>query len=366
MLNGNLPVNKEINYYPALTGLRCVAAYLVFFHHFNLFPPGSLLNAFSKELNIGVSIFFVLSGFLIADRYQSNFSLSRSYLKVYFLNRIARIYPLYFILTLLTFILAPYAYDKLNWQPYFTFEIFIYNITFLRGFFDSILFTGIMQGWSLTVEESFYLIGAPILFLARFKFKLLFFLGFFLFVGIVLVQISKINATDFVSSYYFMFNYTFFGRIFEFAIGIFLSIAIQKNENHFVKWSTLIGFIGLFLSIIALSFYPDTYMEINIFRLSISNFTLPIFVALMLNGLIKEKTWVSKLLSTKTALVLGKSSYAFYLIHLGVLQILISNYLTLFSSTIATILLFAMLIITSIILYYTVEEPLNKKIRTLY
>jgi peptidoglycan/LPS O-acetylase OafA/YrhL len=31
------------------------------------------------------------------------------------------------------------------------------NITFLRGFFDDFLFTGVSQGWSLSVEKSFYL-----------------------------------------------------------------------------------------------------------------------------------------------------------------------------------------------------------------
>jgi peptidoglycan/LPS O-acetylase OafA/YrhL len=49
-------------YYPALTGLRAVAAYLVFFHHFR---PLALADGWPSvvlgQLYVGVSLFFVLS-----------------------------------------------------------------------------------------------------------------------------------------------------------------------------------------------------------------------------------------------------------------------------------------------------------------
>ena len=42
--------------------------------------------------------------------------------------------------------------------------ILFLNIFFIRGFFDDLKFTGVGQGWSLTVEECFYLL-APVLFI---------------------------------------------------------------------------------------------------------------------------------------------------------------------------------------------------------
>ncbi|MGQ7387973.1 acyltransferase family protein, partial [Streptococcus suis] len=60
---------KSNIYIPALTGVRAIAAFLVFFHHFNRtdfsYPVFRTLN----EFHMGVTLFFVLSGFLICLRY---------------------------------------------------------------------------------------------------------------------------------------------------------------------------------------------------------------------------------------------------------------------------------------------------------
>ncbi|MEO6499619.1 MAG: hypothetical protein ABIN95_11415, partial [Mucilaginibacter sp.] len=64
------------NYVPALTGVRAVAAYLVFIsHYYYIFGENfpQIVNRFLGEFHIGVTIFFVLSGFLITYRYYNNF-----------------------------------------------------------------------------------------------------------------------------------------------------------------------------------------------------------------------------------------------------------------------------------------------------
>jgi hypothetical protein len=69
MKQSELPV--EANYFQALTGVRAIAAWLVFFHHYNPFSIerfGSVINQFVQEFHVGVSVFFVLSGFLITHR----------------------------------------------------------------------------------------------------------------------------------------------------------------------------------------------------------------------------------------------------------------------------------------------------------
>lgn len=109
-VTSSLTVKEKLSpgtaYFKPLTGLRCVAAYLVYLYHYNIYPvfTGNLiLRDFVHELHIGVSIFFVLSGFLIAYRYLGKIELSISFLFTYFRNRVARIYPVYFLLTSLTF-----------------------------------------------------------------------------------------------------------------------------------------------------------------------------------------------------------------------------------------------------------------------
>ena len=150
------------NYFSQLTGLRAIAAYVVFLTH--IMPNKDVTkNNFIENIcgigYLGVSIFFVLSGFLICYRYIDNFQLTINWFKTYMVNRIARIYPMYFILTIATFAYNHYFHIfKLDSIILFT------NLTFLRGYFDDFLFTGISQGWSLTVEETFYVL-APLLFL---------------------------------------------------------------------------------------------------------------------------------------------------------------------------------------------------------
>jgi peptidoglycan/LPS O-acetylase OafA/YrhL len=80
-------------YYPALTGLRAVAAYLVFFVHF---IPAGLSDWAARVIGqfyVGVGMFFVLSGFVIATRYQSSVQWTRAWWRYYVWRRAARIYP---------------------------------------------------------------------------------------------------------------------------------------------------------------------------------------------------------------------------------------------------------------------------------
>ena len=119
---------------------------LIFTLHFNYFADakyGSVLKNFTEEFHIGVTLFFVLSGFLISLRYSDMINFN---FKNYAINRIARIYPIYFILTTLTFL----SYAVIKGQNR-TIDLFIYlsNISFVRGFSNELLFTGALLHGSL-------------------------------------------------------------------------------------------------------------------------------------------------------------------------------------------------------------------------
>lgn len=85
-------------YFPALTGLRALAAWLIFFYHTNPLDQQGLPGRIIAEFHVGVAVFFVLSGFLICLRYGSQLELSPQWLGNYVRHRFARIYPLYFFL----------------------------------------------------------------------------------------------------------------------------------------------------------------------------------------------------------------------------------------------------------------------------
>ena len=381
----NKPKISELNvptpsasYFPALTGLRAIAAYLVFIHHFNPYTSfqhesntiGYWAYSVCNELYVGVTIFFCLSGFLIAHRYITRVELSAKWFFFYFRNRIARIYPLYFLLTVIIFLICYLNPQSEFIGPYNIFistrEVFLMfflNVTFLRGYSDIIKFTGIAQGWSLTVEETFYLIAPLILWWVKGrKARLSIILIVFIMVGFVLVKIfALIPVLGVMRSNTFMLSYTFFGRCFEFISGIFLamkmnSLQILKNKAPY----TYIGLILMCVSIVLLCLARGSHeFGISTYKgISVNNIFLAIATAIFLCGLIVERSVIQRILSLQFVQLLGKSSYAFYLIHVGVVDLWFEK-----SFSLSYLGKFIVLNIAALALYKFVEEPVNSFIR---
>ena len=90
----------------------------------------------------------------------------------------------------------------------------------------------------------------------------------------------------------------------------------------------------------------------------INNVLLPLLgIGPLLWGLVREDTWLSRLLSIRPLLLLGKSSYVFYLIHMGPIRALLHQQLQNAWLTLAVVYG------ASILLYWLVEEPLNRWLR---
>jgi peptidoglycan/LPS O-acetylase OafA/YrhL len=344
------------DYFPSLTGVRAIAAYMVYIVHTDPVRSevfGQKTFNFFNEFHVGVTIFFVLSGFLITYRYFDERNLN---LKKYFINRFARIYPMYFLLTTAFFLYLAIDQNKFTTTDFW---IYLANITFIRGFFDTIKHSGLGQGWTLSVEEIFYVL-APVLFiLIKRNSKSLFLLPvFFVLFGFGLVQLfGNIDFYGFMNSNQFMLEFTFFGRCFEFFTGIALALFVKKySTNLETSYFTYIGILGICISIFGISYFVENNSSgmDTIPGKIINTFFLPIIgIAPLFYGLIKEKTFVSKILETNLFQLLGKSSYIFYLIHLGIFATFIQN------SIHNYILVFLIFNVVSIILYQFIEKPLN-------
>ena len=360
------------SYFPELTGVRAVAAFMVYLHHYNPFkelPEFAFVYNFVNEFHVGVTVFFVLSGFLIGYRYINTFSFTKAWFIKYVQNRVARIYPVYAALTILTFVGGFYTGLYSGTSGFVT---FLLNITFLRGFFDSFKFTGIAQGWSLTVEECFYF-SAPVIFYLYYKYK-----SFYLqpvlitIMGLGLVFVfHRFNCYGFFGTYKFLFLYTFLGRSLEFFVGIKLALILQKRKeaatvNSSRSFITLVALVGIISCLCALACVKGDYtfgVETPI-GILINNVVLPIFIALLFYAVITENTVVAKILRTDIAVLLGKSSYVFYLIHLGVFHFLVGTLLQNFNAGIFKYCVtFVLLNIIAICIFKLFEEPLNKYLR---
>lgn len=364
--------NVSDSFIPALTGLRAVAAFLVFFSHFPIPSKrlGVFFAEFCSELYIGVSIFFVLSGFLITLRYSDNFTYSLGSFLKYMQKRFARIYPMYFLLTTLTFyyyVIDPsfkgttYTLSTPEASPL---TVYLLNITFLRGFFHDVALSGIGQGWTLTVEECFYLL-APLILLIRNKIPLIVHVLALYLIGFGLVYLCRdSNLLGLFESNKFMLITTFFGRCLEFYLGIQLALWYRKNNTLIAGGRfTYLGILSIILTVCLLVLTKDENAEYNYGLYStpglmVNNFVLPFAIGLFFIGLLREKTWVRTVLETRLAVLLGKSSYVFYLIHMGLLSELLYQ-----NVTHNYILNFPFLVLLSILLYKFIESPLNNLIR---
>jgi peptidoglycan/LPS O-acetylase OafA/YrhL len=305
-----------------------MAAYLVFISHYayifdDIFPH--IVQRFFGEFHIGVSIFFVLSGFLITFRYYNNFHLTADWFRQYLKNRVARIYPMYALLTICAFgyyfITQDNSITKGSSHPVW---LMLMNITFIRGFFYRFWDTGIAQGWSLTVEECFYF-SAPIIFLIAKKYNKFYLQPVVLtcFAIIMVLIFSRIDWYGFFGNFPFVMLFTFFGRCFEFFVGVQLArIILTKGFERTNKIIyTYLGFLLIFLCVLIMAFQPiPTGWLAGVESpagIITNNYFLCIAVALFFYGLLTETTVLKKILANPFVELLGKSSYIFYLIHLG-------------------------------------------------
>jgi peptidoglycan/LPS O-acetylase OafA/YrhL len=153
------PAKQHSFYYPELDGLRFLAFLLVFVHNAPVVLPFSLLVILHDYGWIGVDLFLCLSAFLLTrlliNEYGRNGSVNIRY---FYVRRILRIWPLYFLVALLATAVTTHIY---NWTPA-TFLRFVGLMTFTDNFMAAWLgfntFAFAPHLWTISYEEQFYVI----------------------------------------------------------------------------------------------------------------------------------------------------------------------------------------------------------------
>ncbi|MFZ4726540.1 MAG: acyltransferase family protein, partial [Paludibacter sp.] len=163
---------KNISFFEGLNSLRFFAAFMVVMHHtetirkkndlFNLEWLGLFRNGGNA-----VTFFFVLSGFLITYLLlkESNKTGTIS-IKHFYIKRMLRIWPLYFLLVIIGTLLVPQVFSMLhiNYEmPYNLGQTWFYYVFFLPGLVTFFFGHHLLEPlWSIGIEEVFYLIWAPL------------------------------------------------------------------------------------------------------------------------------------------------------------------------------------------------------------
>ena len=156
MPNPFVQSTSPAKYLPEVDGLRAVAVLAVIYAHFGSSTTSILQQANPGEL--GVRLFFVISGFLITgillscrDRVEQGESINNG-LKIFYARRLLRIFPLYYATLLIMALLRlPSVREQFPWHV-----LYLSNVYFFwtkgRPYGDT------SHLWTLAVEEQFYLL----------------------------------------------------------------------------------------------------------------------------------------------------------------------------------------------------------------
>lgn len=351
----------------SLTGLRFFAAYVVVGSHFFSFSgPLDFLNGIFARGHLGVEFFFILSGFVLGARYREDI-VSNEFNKLqFFLFRMARIAPAYYlslILALPTLYFgiknADFLYNKINLTT-----VILTNLTFSQSFVpaSNLLENWNVPSWSLSVEFIFYLLF-PFISVRALKSK-----GENLLILICILVSSLI----FLVCYFLPERVIFLGtetlmtwvnipllRLPQFILGSLLAKKFLQTTP--TKFSTY----GYWLSLIA-----TIFLFLCPFPLRIIGMGSPISI-LIFSSLIYFTAQTDKgggPLNNKILLYLGEASYSLYIFQAPlkvIFQQIYSKVLQLGDTAgpLYSIYLSLTLISASVVLYTYFELPINKYLR---
>lgn len=334
-----------------LTGLRYIAAISVFISHINWDGSSEILKEISKYGYIGVSFFFLLSGFVLSFSYSEKIIKKEINFNKYFLLRIARIYPLH-ILTTAIFValyLVPLSFDVKS----------IFNLLLLQSWIPvpSYYFSVNASSWSISNEMFFYACFFPFILIRKESVcKILFGLIVLVFIIAIFFHLYLENFSIYegenLEHWVFYINPIF--RLIEFLSGIVIFF-IWKSGYRLPKIFFYISFAFIIISMLLASYISAPYRY--------SLYFLP-FVGLFFYSSLSEDFFVNSFLSNKLMLLLGNASFAFYLIHqplIGILRSMTSH--TDISNFVFFIFSLIVISFFSIVIYLAFEKPVDKKLR---
>jgi peptidoglycan/LPS O-acetylase OafA/YrhL len=329
--------SSKSTYYPSLDGLRALAALMVVYGHAGYFGWVPLVAGCAT---IGVLLFFFLSGFLMGHHYLPVFSSGLPdkralvYWTAFLSRRFMRVYPSYFFAPILGYLLL-----MPRMPPDFE-EVRQFHILSIPHELVKIATFQPPQGiyWTIEVEIFFYLLYpfiVTVCLLCRNTTGVL----FLLFAGLTLF---KHQTPD-----------QWAGFTSVFVAGIFTAVVVKKNRGWLDAKLKRPNALAV-MSILALVLMVALISQSSPTQKSIWKFEW-LFAALffvLFTSLARSDGIISKFLSTRPFIALGRASYSLYLIHIIAYYIVVTyvvgKYQGVFLATIT------LLILTS--LYYVLVE----------
>lgn len=355
---------------PGLDGLRGIAFLLVFAQHTHYIKIGWT----------GVSMFFVLSGFLITgillDMKKAH--LPREYFTKFYGRRFLRIFPLYYFYLLLMvglttwLISVPYRQkymqtflDQVWYAVFYVYDFFFGTATFRQSNFLDHL-------WSLSVEEQFYIFWPLLILLTPERHLKKLFIGFIVLGALFRVGVFVIHRAgvfQFLGDSATQAIYPLpFSHLDAFALGGYISrFPIRKARAQFLWLAAVIPVLGFGTQYLATGtigevsalgyplLLPDAYKFLWGYTL------LYYFFAVLIYG-VARKGWAVRLLEWKPLRYLGKISYGLYIYHFPIVwfanRIADLEVEPSFRQPLIALLSFTATLVVASLSYFLMERPL--------
>lgn len=296
-------MKERLHRIPTLDGLRAISILIVVISHFFY---GQFTDKPYLTGNLGVRIFFAISGFLITNILISEFEKdSKINLKVFFFRRVFRIFPAY--LFFLGFMLVFSIFGNVLLTD------FIPPLTYTTNYFFSTIPRELQHTWSLAVEEQFYIIFPVILFFAglvRYKKFLLLILLITPLFRVITHLFSSANGTEKLMS----ISWNFHTTMDILATGCLL--ALYRKELHSNRYyGKMLGSkfcFGFALFIIFLTgYFSEEYLTIfYLFGISLMNLSIVFCIDWLLEN---QESRASKFTNLRPLKFIGVLSYSIYL-----------------------------------------------------
>lgn len=301
-------IHNSANYIPNLDGLRAVSILIVLCSHFitNMIPGG-----------LGVYVFFVISGFLIARQFFNEKERAGAIdRKNFYVRRVFRLYPVALVYTAV--VLVAYALLGMEidwWQPasaIFYFSNYLYADLLLTGDKEGLM--PFLIFWSLSVEEHFYLLFPTIFVLLGGNARKLGIMLLIVIVGALLLRTGIAwRNPDLIGTRYFYYRSEF--RIDSIAYGVAIAVAGASPAGQALlrRVANPASFIvGLSLMLFCLLYRDPFFRETLRYSLNGIGITLCVVSVLFSARL----ALVQALLNNRVLVYIGKLSYSLYLWHL--------------------------------------------------
>lgn len=332
-----------------LTSVRGFAAFAVVVFHIAFDERNdSIWMNIVADGHLGVDLFFVLSGFILAHVYLDNFESGRFDFRRFMIKRVARIYPLHFVMLcgfIAIYILADLAGvggegTGQNWADLPYHVLLVHAWGFTQGHAWN------FPSWSVSAEFFAYLCFPLVLCVMR---RLSGVLAIALSLIWLLVISLSVGGLGMVMTK-MMYDFGVVRIAAEFPYGVALYLVFRR---HAIPQKVIMPLLFLAVSLICI-------LAIVQFNETIIVLILGLMILLLANLSLHSS---GTFLRSRVLVFLGEISYSTYMVHIlfvFVLDRFVGRTGPGLVAALATIAAFVLIYIASVILYYCVERPGRK------